>query len=1149
MKLKHLTLRGFKSFADRTRLDFSSGVNVVVGPNGSGKSNILDALAWVMGTQGTKSLRTDKMEDVVFAGTATRPPLPRAEVSLTFANDDQIMPLNLAEITITRRLFRDGTSEYELNGAPCRLLDIQELLSDGGIGRHQHVLVSQGHVGDVLNASPEDHRAVIEEAAGVTKHRSRRDRAMRRLERTDHDVERLNDILSEKRKAMRPLKRQANAAGRHDSVRDEALSLRLWLGGEELRDITARRKSGTIERDRTGETRDRADDELKELREALGSLRSNAGSVGQALERDTEAAARLETTRERLRRIAIVSRERSQGITARLEGAGERREDLEVELSELKGDIASAVAEEVVVEDEAERRETALAALEDEERSLTEQIQLPAESVVVNLRGDLRALETAHRRDMTEHRQTTARVVVVEERIAEESAELERLSDSIKTTDAAATPLHDDYSAKKDVRVKAETTWQAADEALTDQRLTAAGARARAEALETALDGLVDEEALSIATRADGVIGSIVSKLDAPPEVAAALDAALGVWNDALVAQDDTSLQGAVDALKRNGSGGVSFVMTSKNALVDVSEVVSRFGVDRLIDLLGKNADLDLAVALIGDVVLVQGWKTGWQMVSEVPELRAVTPEGDVITRNGMIVAQPDGAGPAALEASKVSLEIAERELMRAESRAKTARRTFDVSADAERSALERLEAAEALLAGFTEALGLVDRARAASVGERDRLVLRLDALSEAETDRDERIALLRDRVTEFEGEEATRQAAWEALNKRREEVATRRDDARRAREQVSADLAAIVERRRMMESRLEVVVSEVAQLVPLPESDGDIDRLRGIQKRAEDAIEMVSGHVSTLRNRQREMRSELGDANRELSEAESRREELEKSTRTLGDRLAILDVELAELAVRYEAVCEGLRRDADATPEQAKAVQPPQLSDGIDPRQRLESLQADLRRMGPINPLAAQEYAEIAAEADELESQLADLDESRQELRTVISALDAKMGALFMDAFEEISQFFAENFSLVFPGGAGRLSLTHPNDPLATGVEVEAQPAGKKVGRLSLLSGGERSLAALAFLFAVFRARPSPFYVLDEVEAALDDANLHRFLRLIDTLRKSVQLVVITHQQQTMEAADVLYGVTMEPGESSMVLSKRMRETVDSRR
>jgi chromosome segregation protein len=290
-------------------------------------------------------------------------------------------------------------------------------------------------------------------------------------------------------------------------------------------------------------------------------------------------------------------------------------------------------------------------------------------------------------------------------------------------------------------------------------------------------------------------------------------------------------------------------------------------------------------------------------------------------------------------------------------------------------------------------------------------------------------------------------------------------------------------------------------------------------------------------------MRGKLGSANKELSDAESRREELEQVSRTVGDRLAALDVELAELAVRHEASCEALRRDSDATPEQADAAQRPDLGDGVDPRERLDSLQADLKRMGPINPLAAQEYAEISAGAEELESQLTDLNESRHELRKVIRALDEKMVELFMEAFDEISAFYSENFALVFPGGSGKLTLTDPSRPLTTGIEVEAQPAGKKIGRLSLLSGGERSLAALAFLFAVFRSRPSPFYVLDEVEAALDDANLHRFLRLVDTLRKSVQLVVITHQQQTMEAADVLYGVTMEPGGSSQVLSKRMTE------
>lgn len=1147
VKLKHLTLRGFKSFAERTRLEFSPGVNVVVGPNGSGKSNILDAIAWVMGTQGTKSLRSEKMEDVIFAGTATRPPLPRAEVSLTFANDDQIMPLNLAEITITRRLYRDGISEYEMNGVPCRLLDIQELMSDGGIGRHQHVLVSQGQVGEVLNASPEDHRAVIEEAAGVTKHRSRRERAMRRLERTDQDVERLNDILREKRSSMRSLKRQANAAARYDSVRDEARALRLWLGGEDIRGIEARQLSATAERVRAGEIRDASDEEVEGLRSNLVSLRADAGSVGQALERDTTAAARLETARERLRRIAIVAHERSQAISARLEGADERREDLEIELNQLRDDIEAAQSDEELATVEAERTATVLAALDDEERSLATQIQLPTEGIVANLSGDLRALETAEQRDLAEAEQTAARKRVVDERIHGETSEIDRLNGLIQDMDIEATALQDAYGTKKELRVAAEGEWRLADESATELRLAAAGAQARAEALESALDGLVDQNTRRIAEQVDGVLGAIVQRLDVPAEVAAAVDAALGQWRDAFVVADVSALEGAVDAVKASGSGGVSFFLPGSGTHEAAAAAAQRFGVDRLVDLLGSKADRELAIGAVGDVVLVQGWKTGWRVVNDSADVRAVTPEGDLITRLGMTVAQPDGAGPAALEAARVSLEIASRDLTRADSHAKATRRTFDSVAGDERGVLENLEAVEAKLAGYTEALGLAGRARAASLAELERLTQRGDALSEASDQRAERISQLRERVAGFEGEEAERQGAWDALNRRREAVAGRRDETRRARERAAADVASIAERRKMMERRLAVVSSEVNQLVLEPGSDGDVELLVGIRGRAESAIEAVSGHIETLRERQRDMRGRLGAANEELSGAEDRREELEKGTRTLGDSLAALDVELAELGVRHEAACEALRRDADATMEVALATERPTLDDGVDPGDRLESVSADLRRMGPINPLAVEEYAELTAGADELESQLADLDDSRSELRKVIAALDNKMVTLFLEAFDEISEFYSENFALVFPGGSGHLILTDPDNPLTTGVVVEAQPAGKKVGRLSLLSGGERSLAALAFLFAVFRSRPSPFYVLDEVEAALDDSNLRRFLRLVDTLRKSVQLVIITHQQQTMEAADVLYGVTMEPAESSVVLSKRMSAKVHS--
>ncbi len=1141
MKLKHLTLRGFKSFADRTRLDFASGVNVVVGPNGSGKSNILDAIAWVMGTQATRSLRTEKMEDLVFAGTATRPPLPRAEVSLTFANDESLMPLDFAEITITRRLFRDGTSEYELNGVPCRLLDIQELLSDGGIGRQQHVLVGQGQVGEVLNASPQDHRAVIEEAAGVTKHRSRRDRSVRRLERTDHDIERLKDILGQQRKALRPLTRQANAALRYDSVKSEAVSLRLWLGGEQLRTLRSRLAEATAERKSAAETLAAADAELAALRSDLDRLRTAAGAVGVELSRDTAAAARLETVRERLSSISLVARERSQAITSRLEGAGERREDLELEARDLEQVISDAVELEGRTSESVAQREAALQALEDEERSLAEQIQLPTEGVVANLRGDLRSLETASERDATEKEQIMRRLRVVEDRIADERSEIERLNLEIQRSDIAVTSLSQTYETKRERRRAAESAFETAREARDTLELQAARAQARVDALESALAGLVDERAIEIADTAEGVVGAVVGLLDVPVEYAPAVDAALGAWRSSYVARGMDPMRSAIEALKAAGTGGVSFVVPHGGDDAPARDAASRFGVEPLIDLLGPGADRELAGAFLGDVVLVEGWNTAWQVVESVPGLRAVTPEGDVVTSTGMIVAQPDGAGPAALESSRVALESVEHDLARASSIATAAEHTFDAAFLEEQTALEELEAIEAKLGGLTEGLGLVDRALTASVEESDRLMMRTQAIADAVRSRDERIAVLRERVAEFEGEEAVRQAAWDALNVRREEIALKRDTARQALQSATAELAGLVERRKMSEHRLTVVRGELNQLRLLPDDDGVVDALSRIESIATEAIKHVAVHIEALRERQRLLRERVGSANAELVTAENRREELEAAGRAATVTLNELDIELAEIRVRDEAACEALRRDADASEDLALAAPMPEMEEGSDPNARLESLLADLRRMGPINPLAAVEYEELAAQVEELESQLGDLDASRAELKKVIAALDDQMVVLFEEAFAEIAAFYEENFALVFPGGKGRLRLDESDDPLATGVLVEAQPAGKKVGRLSLLSGGERSLAALAFLFAVFRARPSPFYVLDEVEAALDDANLHRFLRLVDTLRTDTQLVIITHQQQTMEAADVLYGVTMEPGESSKVISKRM--------
>jgi chromosome segregation protein len=1141
VKLKQLTLRGFKSFADRTQLDFSSGFNVVVGPNGSGKSNILDAIAWVMGTQATRSLRTEKMEDVVFAGTETRPALSRAEVSLTFANDDQIMAIDLAEITITRRLFRDGTSEYELNGAPCRLLDIQDLLSDGGIGKQQHVLVGQGQIGETLNARPEDHRSVIEEAAGVTKHRSRRDRAVRRLERTDHDLERLTDILAQQARALRPLKRQANAAARYDSVKSESVAIALWLGGEQLRSLRSRLGTATVERKDGTEALEAGDSELSELRETLEMLKITAGQVRAELNRDTAAAARLETVRERLKSIMALARERSRSISSRREGADERMEDLDIEARDLRSVLDDAVKLERTATEEVERREAVLRSLEDEERSLAEQIQLPTEGVVATLRGDLRALETAAKRDTDEADQIARRLRVVEDRVADEREEIERLNNEIQKADSSVTGLAMTYDGKLKTREAAGRKLDEIRVVHDEARIEVAMGQARADALQAALDGLVDEQAVEIATAAQGLTGTVVSRLDVPVEYAPAVDAGLGVWSTSYAADNAASMRGAVGALKAAGTGGVSIVLPHKPETALARTTAVRFGVDALVDLLGPRADRGLAEALLGDVVLVEGWSTAWQIVEDTPGVIAVTPEGDIVTAHGMAVAQPDGAGPAALEAATVALETAQRDLARASSLMAGATRAFETARDEDAEALESLENLESKLGGLTEALGLVDRALGASLEEADRLTVRSSAIDDASESRDERIGMLRERVAEFEGEEAMRQAAWDALNTRRAEVATRRQEALRSLQEASAEFAGLEERSRISANRLEIVDTDLNQLQLLPDDDFNLDSLEYVERVSRIAAETVSVHIEALRLRQRDLRSSVADADETVSRSEARKEQLEGIVRSASSTVNKLDIELAELRVRDEATLEALRRDVDASEDLALAASEPEIAEGTVIEERLDSLRADLRRMGPINPLAASEYEELAAEVEELDKQLGDLNESRTELKKVIRALDDKMVDLFEDAFADIARFYEENFSLVFPGGRGRLRLEMSDDPLTAGVIVEAQPAGKKVGRLSLLSGGERSLAALAFLFAVFRARPSPFYVLDEVEAALDDANLHRFLRLVDTLIGSVQLVIITHQQQTMEAADVLYGVTLEPGGSSKVISKRM--------
>jgi chromosome segregation protein len=1142
--LKTLSLAGFKSFADRTRIECEPGVTVVVGPNGSGKSNIVDAIAWVMGTQATSTLRTQKMDDVIFAGTAVRPALGRAEVSLTLDNSSGRLGLDLAEVTVTRRLFRDGTSEYEVNGASCRLLDIQELLGDSGVGRHQHILVGQGRVDSVLNAGPEEHRAVIEEAAGVIKHRLRRDRSIRRLEATDIDLARLNDLLTEQQRLMRPLKRQARAAEQHDAVKAEWRALRLWLGGERLRSVRDRLVEIRVTSEAVAKELDLAVAEREQITASLGGLQAAAGDTGEALDRDTAAAGRLDTAAERLQRIALVARERRLGLERRLVGASERRSDLESERLQIAESIAAARAEEATSQEAAERLAITLRALEDEQRSLADADRLPADGIAASLQGDLAALEAAAVRDDRESSDLTRRRGAVAAIIDEEVAEAGRLAAGRVDLAAAHAEAEATYSqARETLTAEQELAVQAEESLrLTDREVAASVARV--EALEAARAGLADPETRSAASQLAGVVGTISARLDVPPDLAAAVDAALGSWADAYVATDEAGVLAAAAAFKKAGRGGVAFVTPVAGSSVAARLVSADADCESLVDRLGPAADRALAATLLGDVVVVGSWLAASELVTAHPEVRAVTISGDLVTAAGIVAAHPEGAGPAVIEASRTAAQRAETERARAASLAVTATRSLDAARAATDASREALEIVGRKLAGIDETLAVMQRSKGEYQAELDRLDARARALTAAAASRAERVAGLRSRLAGVEGIDVADTEALVDLSQRREQLARRREEVQHSRQEAANAAAAAAERRALMESR----AAELATLFDAddePLDPASLERLTSIEEHAIRARTAVRIHVEALRERLRRLRDEVGDAGSKLEIARSRRDQLGEAAAEARERSSGLAVEEAELKVREESIGEALRRDADADEDDALVAPRPEIDDAIDLDAHLASLEAKLKRLGPINPLAAAEYKELEERAGFLEAQLADLDESKSELRKVIAALDEEIGRLFVGAFEEISAHFAENFSVLFPGGTGKITLSDPDSPLTTGVDIFAQPMGKKVDRLQLLSGGERSLAALAFLFAVFRSRPSPFYVLDEVEAALDDANLHRFLRLVGTLRGTSQLVIVTHQQQTMEAADVLYGVTMEPGESSRVLAKRMSDLV----
>ncbi|MEO3870554.1 AAA family ATPase [Nonomuraea sp. B12E4] len=1251
MYLKTLTLRGFKSFASATALRFEPGITCVVGPNGSGKSNVVDALAWVMGEHSAKSLRGGKMEDVIFAGTSSRPPLGRAEVTLTIDNSDGALPIDYTEVTISRLMFRSGQSEYAINGDTCRLLDIQELLSDSGIGREMHVIVGQGQLDAVLHAGPEDRRAFIEEAAGVLKHRKRKEKALRKLDAMQANLTRVQDLATELRRQLKPLGRQAEIARKAAVIQADLRDARLRLLADDVCILRT-----TLEREAADEAaitarRTQVETELAEGQRRESALEAAEAEAQPRLSAAQETYFRLSSLRERITGLEQLAAERHRHAldAAAIERRGRDPEDLEREAAEvrereliLKAELEQA---QELLEAAIERRTETESELGAEERRLALAARAAADrrEGLAKLRGQVdsvRSRSRAAEEEIGRLRQAVAGAAE-RERQSREELEEERLAEPA-VDPALAEELSTAQALVEEARAAADEARAAAEEAKSDlagpraalqaakaamstaraadqeaQRAVAALA-ARRDALELGL-AKGDGGAALLEVDLDGVLGPLAASMQVTPGAELAVAAVLGPVAEAIMVKTlDTAVEG-LDLLRARGAGRATLLVALAGGAEDEGHGDGGPGVDRGVapddrpterrvggarrpraaapeggrwaaDLVTVPDHLRPALDhVLADVAVVDDLEVARGLVARRPDLRVVTKQGDLLAAH--LVSGGSEGGASVLQV-RAALDEAIADLEAAETRAGENAAALEEAAAQEQAAQTALEAAQAHVneaqtavttaqAGVSAAQGALDQVRSrqreadqrtaaaakrlaqleaaanAARDEAERLSGSVTKAEEARTEGQEELAELEIRLAEAE---YAQELESEPTTDRRDDLASDCEAARQremdtrlqvrtaeervkgiegradgllraaSRERQERAQAAAQRARRRRQAAVAEAVSKGAKQV-LRALATSIELAARERDEADLARVAVDAELKQVRLRVRELGQELDKLVNRVHGSEVARTEQRLRLEQLEQRA------LEEFGVEVEALISEYGPDAPVPGD------PPIPFVREEQEKRARAAERQMNQLGKVNPLALEEFAALEERHAFLNSQLEDLKKTRRDLLTVVKEVDDRVEQMFASAYEDVAREFEQIFTRVFPGGDGRLVLTEPADMLTTGIEVEARPPGKKVKRLSLLSGGERSLTAVAFLISIFKARPSPFYVMDEVEAALDDTNTQRLLTLFEELRQSSQLIVITHNKRTMEIADALYGVSMRGDGVTQVVSQRLRE------
>lgn len=1194
MHLKALTLRGFKSFASATTLRFEPGITCVVGPNGSGKSNVVDALSWVMGEQGAKSLRGGKMEDVIFAGTTGRPPLGRAEVSLTIDNSDGALPIEYSEVTITRIMFRNGGSEYQINGDTCRLLDIQELLSDSGIGREMHVIVGQGQLDSVLHADPMGRRAFIEEAAGVLKHRKRKEKALRKLDAMQANLARVQDLTDELRRQLKPLGRQAAVARRAAVIQADLRDARLRLLADDLVRLREALQAEVADEAALKERKEAAEQELKKALQREALLEGEVRRLTPRLQRAQQTWYELSQLAERVRGTISLADARVKSATSAPpeERRGRDPEDMEREaarIREQEAELEAALeAAERALEDTVAHRAELERELGLEERRLKDVARAIADrrEGLARLNGQVNAARSRAAAAQSEIDRLAAARDEAQERAVSAQEEYEALKAEVDGLDAGDAELGEQHDTAKAQLAEAEAALTAAREAATATERRRAATQARHEALAMGLrrkDGT--GALLGAKDRLTGLLGPAAELLTVTPGYEVPLAAAFGAAADAIAVTSPSAAAEAIRLLRKQDAGRASLLLAGApeaplraagNGAAGHDEPAPA-GRHHAADLVRGPSDLMPAIRrLLHGIVVVGTLEEAEDLVYTHPHLTAVTAEGDLL---GAHFAHGGSAGAPSLLEVQASVDEAAAELeelaVRCEEltgaqHAATERRKECAALVEELG--ERRRAADREKSSVAQQLGrLAGQARGAA-GEAERSVAAAaraqEALDKALMDAEElaeRLAVAEEMPVEEEPDTSARdRLAADGANARQTEMEARLQ-VRTHEERVkglagradSLDRAARAEReaRARAEQRrarlrheaavAEAVASGARQL--LAHVEVSLARAEEERGAAEAAKALREQELTAARNAGRDLKAELD----KLTDSVHRGEVLGAEKRMRIEQLETkaleeLGVEPAGLVSEYgphQLVPPSLAAEGEQLPDDPEHPRnQPKPFVRAEQEKRLKAAERAYQQLGKVNPLALEEFAALEERHKFLSEQLEDLKKTRADLLQVVKEVDERVEQVFTEAYWDTAREFEGVFSRLFPGGEGRLILTDPDNMLTTGVDVEARPPGKKVKRLSLLSGGERSLTAVAMLVSIFKARPSPFYVMDEVEAALDDTNLQRLIRIMQELQEASQLIVITHQKRTMEVADALYGVSMQGDGVSKVISQKLR-------